>query len=218
MAGYGWTTAAAVIGGISGLAAPYLSDRYIASRELSRGTSIDTAARPGWERIIYILLGAAVCGVGAWRFSLPETVLLIITAVLLLTIADIDNRCRLIPNPFVVTLLVLGAAGRLTMDGLKGLAGMGIALVMAVVLLLLASVLTSLIMKMKNTVGAGDVKLILVMAIASGIPGFFYGMAAMAVCMLVYSVVGLLLKRLTPASFIPLGGSIVFGYLIAMLF
>lgn len=203
------TAVAAILGAVIGWMAPRWSHQYITHRECARGKKIEQSARPRWEYIIYMIGGALVCGLAGYLLPLERAVAVCVFAALLLTVSDIDNRCRLIPNPFVLVLLVLGAVYRFWSDGLGAFPSIGLALGFAVVMLVLASLLT----RGKNAVGAGDVKLILVMAITAGNPGFFYGIAVMAACMLIYSVIGLFLLRLTRYSYLPMGGSISAGFL-----
>lgn len=203
------TAVTAFVGVAIGWMAPRWSDQYIAHRERMRGSDIEKTSRPRWEYAVYILCGALVCGLAGYLLPLGRAVAVCAFAALLLTVSDIDNRCRLIPNPFVLALLALGLIYRFWSEGLGAFASMGMALGFAIVMLALASLLT----RGKNAVGAGDVKLILVMAITAGNPAFFYGIAVMAVCMVGYSVLGILMLRLTRYSYLPMGGSIAAGFL-----
>lgn len=203
------TAVAAILGAVIGWMAPRWSHQYISHRASARGTEISQTVRPRWEHIVYIICGALVCGLAGYLLPLERTVAVCVFAALLLTVSDIDNRCRLIPNPFVLALLALGLVYRFWSEGLAAFASMGLALGFAIAMLVLASLLT----RGKNAVGAGDVKLILVMAITAGNPGFFYGIAVMAACMLIYSVLGIFLLRLTRYSYLPMGGSISAGFL-----
>lgn len=203
------TAVAALVGAAIGWMAPRWSDQYIAHRERVRGKSIEKAPRLRWEYLIFILCGTLICGLAGYLLPLERAVVVCVFAALLLTVSDIDNRCRLIPNPFVLALLGIGIVYRFWSEGLGAFASIGVALGFAVVMLVLASLLT----RGKNAVGAGDVKLILVMAITAGNPGFFYGIAVMAACMVIYSVLGMLLLHLTRHSYLPMGGSIAAGFL-----
>lgn len=205
----GITAVAAFLGAVIGWMAPRWSNQYIAYRERARAVKIDQTARPRWEYAIYIICGALACGLAGYLLPLERTVAVFVFAALLLTVGDIDNRCRLIPNPFVLALLALGLVYRFWSEGFAAFSSIGLALGFAVVMLVLASLLT----RGKNAVGAGDVKLILVMAIAAGTPSFFYGIVVMAVCMVIYAVLGMLLLRLTRYSYLPMGGSIAAGFL-----
>lgn len=203
------TAVAAFLGVVIGWMAPRWSSKYISYRERVRGKEIEQAARPRWEYGVYMVAGALVCGLAGYLLSIGQAVGVCVFAALLLTVSDIDNRCRLIPNPFVLALLVLGLVYRFWSDGLSALPGIGFAFLFALVMLVLASLFT----RGKSAVGAGDVKLILVMAITAGNPSFFYGMAVMAVCMILYSITGIVFLRLTRYSYLPMGGCISVGFL-----
>lgn len=216
---WNWLTAAAApLGALAGYIAPRLSDRYISTREALRGVSLKPTPRSKLEQAVYIIAGAAVFTLAAWRLPPVSAVAAMASALVLLTAADIDNRVRLLPNPYIITLLVVGVLSRLLAHGISALPGMGIALVISILLLALSAVLTSLIMHTTGIVGAGDVKLIMVMALASGYPGFLYGLAAMAAALVGYAVFGMMFRRLTPKSYIPMGGPIVAGYLVSLFF
>lgn len=205
----GIVAAVTLLGVAIGFLVPHLSNRYIVYREKKYQTHIERTGRPIWEQAAYVLSGAVICGLAGYCLPLSQALLVCVFAVLLLTVTDIDNRCRLIPNPFVLALLGLGVVYRITLQGLAALPGMGIAVIIAIIML----ALTSLVMRGKSAVGAGDVKLILVMAITAGMPDFFYGLFVMAICMIAYSCIGVILMKLTRYSFIPMGGCISAGYL-----
>ena len=109
--------------------------------------------------------------------------------------------------------MILGLVYRFLVHGVNGLleAAEACALVAAVFLVL--KILFGKNSRFSGGIGAGDVKLLLATAIAVGYPGVLVSMMVMAVAVAVYCLGGLLLKKLTLASYFPMCGFIMIGFL-----
>lgn len=160
----------------------------------------------------YIKLMLCVLNGAAWALSgiftelFPVAVLssfLFSTAVL---ITIIDLRIRIVPNEL---LLVMAAAGLVFQAVQFGL----IAILISVLCMLAMMVFFSVVAGMVgfDKVGAGDVKLAGAMGLALGYPNIITAMIIMCAVFLLFSAVGLILRKLTLKTMLPFAPFMMIG-------
>jgi len=200
--------AAGLAGGAVGFFVPPLCDRLAGYKLRKKGRELEAdprftgaAARTlcllangtGWALCAIRGEGAAACLAGLiWSLGLAMMV--------------IDLRLRILPNELLAAALAAGAALQVLTGGLSGLShGVFASLLIFAGLMALGNFMGL------YKIGAGDVKLAVVMAMTLGYPMVAAGMGAMAVSMLVFCGAGLLLKKITLKSMIPFGPFLVPG-------
>ncbi len=154
---------------------------------------------PGWAAISYY----------SRNFFSASALCLIWSLAILISVIDV--QIHTIPNETVLLLMVLGIAFQLSCFGLNGLlfAALSMAAVMAGFLFLAGTMGF-------HSVGAGDVKLAGAMGLALGYPHILYGLIAMSVLMIAYSLIGMLLKKITLKSMLPFAPFMMAGMAVAV--
>jgi len=193
---------------------PELSEKIIAYK--CRHKNRD----PGYDArytATFIKLGFCILNGYAWFLSgvlsgtLPAALLcsaLMTTAVL---IGVIDVRVRIVPNELVLVMLVCGTIFQVLQFGVMAiLSSFFCLLVMAAVFTTVASFIGF------DKVGAGDVKLAGAMGFALGYPDILTAMGVMAAGFLLFSLTGILLKRLTLKSMLPFAPFMMTGMVVAL--
>ncbi|MCI0503065.1 MAG: prepilin peptidase [Fusobacteria bacterium] len=155
--------------------------------------------------------------IAAAIYKMP--VLLIVMIMLMLAVIGtlVDMKIRLIPNELVLIILILGIAFRILSVGFASLKGSLIALVLVIVIFGITAGITYMI-RGSVGVGAGDFKLMSVIAIAVGIPGVVYFLIGLSVALVVYVIYGTLTKRLTLGSAFPMCGPIMVGFVYSLFY
>jgi prepilin signal peptidase PulO-like enzyme (type II secretory pathway) len=131
---------------------------------------------------------------------------------LAILISIIDLRIRIVPNELVLAMCAAGVVFQLTFFGIR---------------LLLSSVFIMLGMMILFTavagfvgfgkVGAGDVKLAGVMGFSLGYPSILTALAAMSAALLIYSLGGLITRKLTLKSAFPFAPFMMLGLAVSLL-
>jgi Flp pilus assembly protein protease CpaA len=127
-----------------------------------------------------------------------------------LIIAYIDINIKIIPNELVLILSILGIIFQIATNGYK-------ILISAVICMLaMMAVFTSAAGFVGfGKVGAGDVKLAGVMGLALGYPLIITAIFIMAIVLLIFIVCGLLIKKISLATMLPLAPFMISGYIAA---
>ncbi len=123
--------------------------------------------------------------------------------------AVIDLDLRLIPNQTVIVMAVLGVALRISF-GIESLL-FGLAAAAVAFIFLLASVLISKALTGRIGMGAGDLKLLVVVSLATGWPGALFMVAGFFCAVAVMAIYQLLYLRLGLQSTFPMAPAIVVG-------
>lgn len=118
---------------------------------------------------------------------------ILITMAVMFTV--IDGLIHIIPNEMILVGLPLAILFQITAFDLKHL---GIALICMASIIVVFTVL-GLIIGL-NKIGAGDVKLAGLMGLALGYPHILYALLIMSVALIVYSLVGMSIGKLTHVS------------------
>lgn len=129
----------------------------------------------------------------------------------------VDNRVRIIPNELVLLILFLAIPYRFLDGGfyylLNSVAStLGMLLFLVGTFFIIRMFLASVV-----PAGAGDLKLMMAMAFVLGYPNILSGVFYTMCVMLVYISLGLITRRLTFRSYIPMAGFIMTGLIIGLL-
>ena len=146
----------------------------------------------------YVKLGLCLLN-GALLFS---------TAVL---IAIIDIRIRIVPNELLLVMLILGIAFQATQFGLTAILVAALCMIGMMVFFTFVAGMVGF-----DKVGAGDVKLAGAMGLALGYPNIISALIIMCAGFLLFSVIGLLIRKLTLKSMLPFAPFMMTGMVVAL--
>ena len=206
-----WLLAMLPVGVVAGCGAVYILNHIPAAWLCDYGQEpTGVLAEPGAQRIsgmpwklvfsgFFAVCGAYIVTLGGrgMAYAVP----LLVCVWLLLMIAVADGKFMVIPDQFVVFLVLMSAAflpfGARLLDMLKGAAvGAGLMLVVAIVGWLISG---------REALGFGDVKLMFAIGLCAGFNGTVAIMAAGSVLAGIWFAVGLLTRRLQKTDMLPLG-------------
>lgn len=151
----------------------------------------------------------ALSGILSEHFTVAVLISLLFSIAVLITI--IDLRIRIVPNELLLVMVVAG----LTFQGVQ----FGpIAVLISVLCMLGMMVFFSVVAGMVgfDKVGAGDVKLAGAMGLALGYPNIVTAMVIMCVVFLIFSAVGLLLRKLTLKTMLPFAPFMMIGMVFSL--
>lgn len=164
-------------------------------------------------KLIFCILNASVWALaGIYMENLFAAILLSILFSAAVMITVLDLHIRIIPNELVLVMLAVGIAFQAVQFGFKALAFAALTMLIIMIVFTLLAGITGF-----GMVGAGDVKLAGAMGLALGYPNIFTALIVMAAALLIYSLGGLLLKKLTLRSTFPLAPFLMSGMVIALL-
>jgi len=121
-------------------------------------------------------------------------------------------KTRIIPNELVLATIAVGVCFQITY---YGAISMITALFTMAGMMILFSVAAGMVGFGK--VGAGDMKLAGAMGLALGYPGILTALAAMSAGLLIYSLTGLFLRKLTMKSAFPFAPFMMLGLAVSLL-
>ena len=205
---------AAALGAAAGAALPAAGERIAAYKCRRKGRVPEPAPRytGAAARAVCLLcngIGWGLClYAGTW---LPGVLAAAEWSIGILLIL-LDLRLRILPNELLAALAAGGLALQLSLHGPAGLPGALFAMLAVGMGFLALGNFMGL-----YKIGAGDVKLAAIMALALGFPQVFAGLMAMAASMFVFCGIGLLTRRITLKSMVPFGPFLVPGLQIGML-
>ena len=168
-----------------------------------------------WHKPLLIFLNGGLFALAGWKMPLPEAFLVCCFVLIAIIGSIIDSRIRIIANEMVLLLLILGIIYRAFAGGIYSFLGSLTALALVIATFGGTALINKRIMKNVG-IGAGDIKLAMVIAITVGYPGVFYFLGGMAIAMGAYCAVGLMLCLLTSSSTFPMCGHIMVGLLAAV--
>jgi leader peptidase (prepilin peptidase)/N-methyltransferase len=168
----------------------------------------------GGKRFVCLPPRAAVTiiNAAAWVFAAIKAkdlvtafvVSLLFTFAIVITL--IDLRIRIIPNELVLAVIILGIIFQLVHFGVKNVIVAAFFMVALMSVLILAANILGF-----EKIGAGDVKLIGAMGLVLGYPDIITALIATSSSMMLYCIVGLLIRRLKRTSMFPFAPFIMFG-------
>ena len=166
-----------------------------------------------WHKIVCLLVsGGCLAILGGLSQQLLQIILLAFIVIAALTVTVIDLRVRRIPNESVALIAVVGLTLHITVYGLSSLIPALLSMAAVMILFIVLGVALGL-----ETIGAGDVKLAGAIGLVLGWPYVIYGMLAMSALLLVFSIGGMLTKKITLKSMVAFAPFLMGGTLVAVI-
>lgn len=158
-----------------------------------------------------LLTGISWAALGYFLANPFHAALLAVIILDAIVIAIVDLRIHIIPNETVFVMAVIGIIFQITFFGF---AAFELTLISAVGVMIVFIILASILGL--RAIGAGDVKLVGAMGLLLGWPYIFYGLFGMSIIVLIWSVVGLITKKLKLNSMLPFGPFMMAGTVFAI--
>lgn len=161
--------------------------------------------------ILCVLNGAvwALSGIFSEHFPVAMLISFLFSTAVLITI--IDLRIRIVPNELLLVMVVAGLTFQAVQFGLT-------AVLISVLCMLGMMVFFSVVAGMVgfDKVGAGDVKLAGAMGLALGYPNIITALIIMCAVFLIFSAVGLILRKLTLKTMLPFAPFMMIGMVFSL--
>ena len=191
------------LGVIVGLLFQHMAQRLITFKCNQRHRQIPNIDMGTKFRVVMVLVFMFLFSVIFLGMNIVPAIIACVIMTIAVTCTYVDSKLRIIPNEAVLALLVLGIAFRVSKDGFSSLLGSLGAL--AIIIAVFGG--CAVFMKIKKGtpgVGAGDLKMAMVMAISVGFPGVLYSLGALAVSMIIYCFVGIQTRMMRMDSYFPM--------------
>ncbi|MEL7655737.1 MAG: A24 family peptidase [Bacillota bacterium] len=201
-----------ILGIVTGITIPVMSDRIIAYKNHKRNIETDRPVLGGKSRgFIAVLNGLlwAYAGFGSEDILTAILVSILFTAAILISVIDI--QIRLIPNELVLLMLCLGVSFQIIYFGWSALLSALICMVAIGSVFTIAGRFLGF-----EQIGAGDVKLAAAIGMVLGYPLIKIALIGMSAALLLYCLGGIAIKKLTPYSTFPFAPFIMFGTICAL--
>lgn len=206
---------AALPGLILGLFLPLLGQKLSAYK--CRKKNRELVPDPRFTNWMSKLPCALASGIGwgiCWYFGshipVPAVLAALIWSLGIILIL-VDLRLRLIPNEALLGMLILGVVMQVWVRGFETLIPCIIATIVVFGLFATLGQFMGL-----YKIGAGDVKLAMVMTMSLGFPTVMASLVGFAGSLLIYCVVGLLLRKISLKSYLPLGPFMIPGFWVGL--
>lgn len=161
--------------------------------------------------ILCVLNGAVwtLSGIFSEHFMVAVLISFLFSTSVLITI--IDLRIRIVPNELLLVMVVAGLTFQAVQFGLT-------AVLISVLCMLGMMVFFSVVAGMVgfDKVGAGDVKLAGAMGLALGYPNIITALIIMCAVFLIFSAVGLILRKLTLKTMLPFAPFMMIGMVFSL--
>ncbi len=205
-----------LMGAALGFVLPYIAQKLALYKYRKKGMSLEDDSR---YTVLPLKLGLCVLNGAAWLFSgyladsflIAALVSVLFSTALLMAIVDI--RIRIVPNELLIVLIILGLAFQAEQFGFAAIIP---AILCTVAMMFLFSTVAGFIGFDK--VGAGDVKLAGGMGLALGYPAIISGLVIMSAVFLLFTLAGLLTKKLTLKTMVPFAPFMMTGMVFALLY
>ena len=167
-----------------------------------------------WATLLCALVNAigwGACMYVGWQVPVPAVLACIVLS-LGIELILMDLRLRLIPNEILLWMLIVGVPMELMVNGLASIVPC------ILTTMIVFGVMSTLGQFMGyHKIGAGDAKLAMVMSMTLGFRAMLIGLFGMSLLLLAFCIVGMMMKKLTLKSYLPLGPFMVPGYWLGML-
>ena len=206
---------AVAVGIVSGLFLPYFGQRLSVYKCKQKNREMKEDPRfTGWQALLpCAVANGAGCGL-CWYFGSQVPVAAILAAIIWalgIILIIVDLRLRLIPNEVLLWMLIFGVVMQVIVNGFGALFGCIFASAMVFGLF---GMLGNFMGFYK--IGAGDCKLAMVMTMSLGYPLVLTSLFGFSGSMLLFCLIGLLLKKITLKSYLPLGPFMVPGFWVGL--
>lgn len=206
-----WSLIAAALGLAAGLLLPAFSQRLCEYKCKKKNRDLVPDVRfNNWMCLIPCALANGLGWGLCWYFGsaapIPAILAMLIWSLGVVLIV-VDLRLRLIPNEVLLWMLILGVIMQVV---LRGFAVMIPNIMISMLVFGLFGMLGNFMGFYK--IGAGDAKLAIVMTMSLGYPVILTTLLGFTVSLLVFCLIGLLLRKITLKSYLPLGPFMVPGF------
>ena len=207
---------AAVLGLVVGLYLPMLCEKLADYKwkKKNRELNPDDRFTGTVAKILCAAANAAGWGL-CWYFGSKVAVPAVLAALIWslgIVLIVVDLRLRIIPNEVLLGMLIIGVVMEVWVNGFESL----VSCVFASVIVFNQFAILGKVMGLYK-IGAGDVKLAMVMTMSLGYPTILTTLLGFSVSLLLFCVGGLLLKKITLKSFLPLGPFLVPGFWVGLI-
>lgn len=191
------------LGVIVGLLFQHMVQRLITYKCNQRHRQVPDIDMGTKFRVVMALVFMLMFSVLFLGMNIVPAIIACVIMTIAVTCTYVDSKLRIIPNEAILAFLVLGIAFRISKDGFRSLLGSLVAL--AIIIAVFGGCAIFLKIK-KGTpgVGAGDLKMAMVMAISVGFPGVLYSLGALAASMVIYCLAGIWTRMLRMDSYFPM--------------
>ena len=204
-----------VLGTIVGVFIPSASDKIIKIKKKKKVlTERGEFIKRLHSRIILMIISGTLFGIEMFfEKSLLGALTGSFIIMISILIACIDFRVRIIPNELVVMLAVLGFIFQYSKQTKEGLVLSIITMLSMIIIFSIVGIFIGL-----DKVGAGDIKLAGAMGAVLGYPLVFHGIIIMSVFLVVFTFIGMGLKKLTMQSMLPFAPFLMIGNIGAIIY
>ncbi|PKM72296.1 MAG: hypothetical protein CVU91_09870 [Firmicutes bacterium HGW-Firmicutes-16] len=205
-----------LMGAALGYVIPNIAQKLALYKYRKKGMSLEVDSR---YTVLPVKVGLCVLNGAAWllagyladNFLIAALVSVLFSTALLMALVDI--RIRIVPNELLLVLIILGLAFQAAQFGFAAIIP---AILCTVAMMFLFSTVAGFVGFDK--VGAGDVKLAGGMGLALGYPAIISGLVIMSAVFLLFTLVGLLTKKLTLKTMVPFAPFMMTGMVFALLY
>lgn len=164
-------------------------------------------------RILIIIVNSLCWGVaGLYGEGVFQIFMVGLLSSCAIAFAFVDIKIHLIPNEMLLGMLAIGV---LYQTGQYGWKAMGIGL-LGLIIAGAAFMILGLIIGLEK-IGAGDVKLVAVMAAVLGYPFMLYALLGMSVLLIGYIVIGISIGKMTHVTMFPFAPFMMAGQILALM-
>lgn len=203
-----------IIGFFSCFLLEYLSSYF--TKKKCRVHEIDIERARNFQKLRYVFYALNVVLWGFVGFQVRDYIFAFLISILFslaILISMIDLRIHIIPNEFVLTMLLTGVVLKLLSFDLKNiLIAVGCMVGTGAIFLILGLLLGI------RKIGAGDIKLVAVMGFVLGYPEILTALLTMSISILVYCFIGFARYKLSMKSMLPYAPFLMIGMVSSLIF
>lgn len=208
--------ASALIGFVIGYNISKFVDKMVMWKQKQKGKTYSICrVERSWDKWINGIVVSAGMALAFYYFDIYKAIFTSIMSVIAVFGTRLDERIRIIPNEMVLFVLVLGLIDQISTNGLKGIGSGLLALVITGVIFFLSALITKSLSGAIG-VGAGDIKLAMVLSLMMGMENVFTFLMGIALFLLFYLLVGIFTGMLSFESPFPMCIQIVGGSIVAL--
>lgn len=145
-----------------------------------------------WINGILVTLGFIVA---FYHFTFYRFILTSIMCILAIFGARLNQRIRIIPNEFVLIILIIGIVNQLITNGFKGIGDIFLVVLITAGIFFLSSAITRLIFG-SISISMGDIKLAMVLSFMLGLENVYLFLIRIVLFLLIYISIGLFTKTM----------------------
>lgn len=205
--------ALAIVMGLFGLSAgyfvPLLAQKAVAYKYAGKQQNVDTYADTSkflLKAVISVFYSVGWAMITFYCKTILSAVLLCLLWAMAALITVIDLKVHKIPNEAVLIVAVFGIIFQISCFGMLGLFYAFLSMIAVMVLCIILVEMMGF-----QSFGAGDVKLAGAMGLSLGYPHILQGLIAMSILLILFCLIGMLIKKLTLKSMLPFAPFLMAG-------